>query len=267
MPFDITSETLKEITQTWGDFKSYEFGRHKKCPLICNPYLHIYLANFKRREIPDSINFRHRYIAVNVDGKNPKERCNYCKATNHQIVECPKKTSLNKQTTENKIPNHIIQHKPTYAKTITSTPENTQPQHLHPMTNLKLSKKNIEKTIENFPTLQQNTTYLHSEKSLNPESNLISLNTSQESHNKSLDNVQTAKMPPESKIKENNPESPTTSKEEETQKRKHSPSPQTTNLTVDIKPKKNKRAQKKKETRYNFNPYLKCKFFSLNLHV
>ena len=87
----------------------------------------------------------------------------------------PQKTSFNKQTIENKMPNDPIQHKPTYTKMITSTPKNTEPQHLHPMTKLKLSKKNIEKTIQNFPTLQQNPTSLHSEKSQNPESNSTSL--------------------------------------------------------------------------------------------
>ena len=248
MPFDITSETLKEITQTWGDLKFFEFGRHKKCPLIRNPYLHIYLENLKRREIPDSINFRHRYIAVNIDGENAKDRCNYCKSTNHQIDECPKKTSLNKPATENKTPSRIIQHKPTYAKTITSTPKNTEPQHLHPMTKLKLSKKNIEKTIENFPTLQQNTTSPHSEKPLHPESSSTSPNTYQEKHDKPLDNVQTAKVPLDCKIKENNPELPTTSKENETQKRKHSPSPQTSIPPVDLKPRK-KRANSKEKTK------------------
>ena len=40
MPFDINSETLNEITQTWGDLKFYKFRRHEKCPLISNPSIY-----------------------------------------------------------------------------------------------------------------------------------------------------------------------------------------------------------------------------------
>ena len=114
------------------------------------------------------------------------------------------------------------------------------------MTKLKLSKKNIEKTIENFPTLQQKTTFPHSEKPLHPESSSTSPNKYQERHDKPLDNVQT--VPLDCKIKENNPELPTTSKEDETQKRKHSPFPQTSIPSVDLKPRK-KRANSKEKNK------------------
>ena len=30
MPFDINTETLKEITRNWGNLKHHEFGKHKK---------------------------------------------------------------------------------------------------------------------------------------------------------------------------------------------------------------------------------------------
>ena len=58
MPFDILNETIQKITSYWGSCKHFEFGKHKKCALIHNPYLHLYIKNFKRKNIPDSIIFR-----------------------------------------------------------------------------------------------------------------------------------------------------------------------------------------------------------------
>ena len=96
MPFDINVEHLKIITKTWENLKHYEFGKHKKCPIIHNPNLHIYLENFNRKEIPDQITFRNRFVAVNIDGKPSKIICNYCKNTNHQIEDCPIKIQTKK---------------------------------------------------------------------------------------------------------------------------------------------------------------------------
>ena len=91
MPFDINLDHLKTITNKWGTLKHFEFGKHKKCPMIHNPYLHIYLENFNRKEVPDQIIFRNRFIAINIDGEPTKTRCNYCKKTDHLIEDCPLK--------------------------------------------------------------------------------------------------------------------------------------------------------------------------------
>ena len=123
MPFDINLEQLKTITKTWGIMKHFEFGKHKKCPLIHNPYLHIYLENFNRNEVPDQIIFRNRFVAINIDGEQPKPRCNYCKKTDHLIEDCPLKT----QTKVNQIPINAPQPKLSYAQTVTSNPKTTQP--------------------------------------------------------------------------------------------------------------------------------------------
>ena len=61
----------------------------------------------------------------------------------------------NNRTKENTLLNNPIHPKQTYAKTVTSTPKTVEAPFLHPMTKLKLTKKNIEKTIQNFPTLKQ----------------------------------------------------------------------------------------------------------------
>ena len=38
-------------------------------PMIHNPYLHIYLENFNRKEVPDQLIFRNRFLAINTDGE------------------------------------------------------------------------------------------------------------------------------------------------------------------------------------------------------
>ena len=96
MPFDISNETIQGITSSWVSCKHFDFGKHKKCPLIQNPYLHLYIENFKRKNIPDSIIFKNRFILFNIDGEAPKNRCNYCKETSHEIENCPKKKENNK---------------------------------------------------------------------------------------------------------------------------------------------------------------------------
>ena len=71
MPFNINTETRKEIIRNWGNLKHHKFGKHKKCPLIHNPYLYLFLENFKKTKL-DSINFRGRFITVNIDKRLPK---------------------------------------------------------------------------------------------------------------------------------------------------------------------------------------------------
>ena len=50
MPFDITDEVIKNLTLKWGKLKHFEFGKHKKCPSIHNPYLHLYIEKLKNRQ-------------------------------------------------------------------------------------------------------------------------------------------------------------------------------------------------------------------------
>ena len=169
MPFDINLEHLKTITNKWEIIKHFEFGKHKKCPMIYNPYLHIYIENFSRKEVPDQLIFRNRFIAINIDGKPAKPRCNYCKKTNHLIEECPLKT----QPKENQPPNNLPQPKQSYAQTITSTPKTNQPPFLHPSTKVKLTKQNIKKTTQNFPPLNQNPITLTKKKSKSQHQSII----------------------------------------------------------------------------------------------
>ena len=75
MPFDVTNDAIERLTINWGTLKHFEFGKHKKCPSIHNPYLHVYIENLKKSAIPDAINFRNRYISVTIDGEEPKQRC------------------------------------------------------------------------------------------------------------------------------------------------------------------------------------------------
>ena len=122
IPFDINLDHLRTITNKWGIIKHFEFGKHKKCPMIHNPYL-LYIENFNRKEVSDQLIFGNRFIAINIDGDPAKPRCNYCKRTDHLIEECPIKV----QTKENQPPNNLPQPKQSYAQTVTSTPKTTQP--------------------------------------------------------------------------------------------------------------------------------------------
>ena len=192
MPFDVNFDQIKAITTKWGNLKNFEFGRHKKCPLIHNSYLHLYIENFNHKEILDQFVFRNRFIAVNVDGEPIKTRCNYCKKTDHLIEDCPFKTLPKNNQPSNPLP----QPKQTYAKTITSTPKRPQPPILHPSTQVKLVKQNIKKNTQNFPPLSQNpTTQTKEEEKLNLNPNLSSLNITEEEAIKSFDETQFAKMP------------------------------------------------------------------------
>ena len=240
MPFDISNETIQEITSSWGSCKHFEFGKHKKCPLIHNPYLHLYIENFKRKNIPDSIIFRNRFISVNIDGEAPKNRCNYCKETSHEIENCPKKKE-NKKIKEIQNPTDQNTRKQTYAKAITSTPKTSQPHFFHPLTKMKLNKKPIEKNNENFPPLEPNDQIQNNKDIAPPKSITTSPNVSEEDVIESFDNIQLAKIPPPKSSNENSQAEPSNStKEVESQKRKHSPSPQSNTTTVTLKPRKKK---------------------------
>ena len=69
MPFDISNENIQEIANNWGSGKHYEFEKHKKYPVIHNPYLHFFIENFKRKNVPDALIFRNKFISVSVDGE------------------------------------------------------------------------------------------------------------------------------------------------------------------------------------------------------
>ena len=243
MPFDINTEQLKSFTNKWGILKHYEFGKHKKCPLIHNPYLHLYFENFNRNEIPDQIVFRNRFIAVNVDGELYKSRCNYCKKTDHVIEDCP----IKNQSKTNQPPSTLPQPKPTYAQTITSTLKIPHPPILHPSTKTKLVKQNIKKNTQNFPPLNQNPTSKIKENISNLNPNLSSLNISQEDAIKSFDNIQFVKMPQAPSSKPNSPQTPSSLNDSKVQKRKLSPSSQSSSISIDLKPRKKKTNVKEKQ--------------------
>ena len=210
MPFDINTEILKEITRNWGNQKHHEFGKHKKCPLIHNPYLHLYLENFKKKTTPDSINF-----SVNIDGETPKVHCNYCKKMNHQIEECPKKIPYNNQVKKNTMLNDPIHLKQTYAKTVTSTPKTVETPFLRTMIKLKMTKKNIEKTIQNFPTLEQVIPTPDCIKTQNSKLNPTSLNISQEEVINSFNDIQYPTTSQPIIAKDEDPQTPILSKDSE----------------------------------------------------
>ena len=127
MPFNVSDELIQEICKEWGKIRNYEFGRHKICPQIRNPYLHIFITDPIMHNIPSIISVNERSISVNIEGQEKKARCIYCKSTTHLIESCPIK------------PKKI--HRPSYAQMI------SQP------------KQTPEKTEANFPTLiKQNQT-------------------------------------------------------------------------------------------------------------
>ena len=38
-----------------------------------NPYLHLFIENFNRKNVPDALIFRNRFISVSVDDESQKE--------------------------------------------------------------------------------------------------------------------------------------------------------------------------------------------------
>ena len=105
-----------------------------------NPYLHLFIENFKRKNVPETLIFRNRFVSVSVDGEPQKERCNYCKATSDKIENCLKKLeSKQKQSSQTSI--EPSTNKPTYTKTNSSSPKTNQPTFIHSLIKLKVSKK------------------------------------------------------------------------------------------------------------------------------
>ena len=149
MPFDISNENIQEIANNWGRVKHYKFGKHKKCPIIHNPYFHLLIENFKRKNVSDALIFRNRFISVGVDGEPQKERCNYCKTTSKEIKNCPKKLE-NKQKQSSQASTEPSNNKPTYVKTISFSSKTNQPNFIHSLIKLKINKKAIEKTRKIF---------------------------------------------------------------------------------------------------------------------
>ena len=115
------------------------------------------------------------------------------------------------------------------------------------MTKLKLTKKNIEKTIQNFPSPEQNFPSPNCTKAQNPKLNSKSLNTSQEDVINSLDDIQHPKTSQPIKTKDEEPQTPMLSKDPDNQKRKHSPSPQSSSISIDLKPRKKRTNSKEKK--------------------
>ena len=127
-----------------GNFKTLWFWKAQEVPYDPQSIFAftVYLENFNRKEVPDQIVFRNRFIAINIDGESTKARCNYCKKTDHLIENCPLKI----QPKETQPPDNLPQPKQSYAQTVTSTPKISQPPFLHPSTKVKLNKLNIKKT-------------------------------------------------------------------------------------------------------------------------
>ena len=246
MPFDINIQNIQLITKNWGTLKSFEFGKHKKCPLIRNPYLHLFFENFNRKSIPDSLNFRNRFVSINIDGEAPKPRCNYCKDTDHLIENCPHKAQQNHQTNDKNIPKNPT--KPTYAKAITSTPKTNDTPFFHPLTKLKLTQKNLQKSTQNFPSLNQDSNNTQSEQIENTDLNSTIPNNNQEEIIKSFEDTQTKQPPQATKKEEENSQITSSPKISINPKRRHSLSSQSSSLSIDLKPqrKKNNKGEGKK---------------------
>ena len=169
--FDVTSDAIKKLTINCGTFQHFEFGKHKKCSSIHNPYLHLYIENLKQSAIPDAINFRNRYISVTIDGEEPKQRYEYCKETNHKIEECNKRilNETRKQT-------QPINDTNSYASKAISS---TKPREIiqHSSTILKMKKKVIGKNNLNFPPLSVGNTHTN-QSTLTPRPSLSNSSTS-----------------------------------------------------------------------------------------
>ena len=126
MPFNISTDLLTKITSNWGQLERFNFGRHKRLPMIRNPYLHIILKNPKRANIPDTIKINNKFVTVTVQGEESIPRCIYCKSRNHTIDNCtlcPKQTYSNPlQNTSEETQN--TQNESPEKKQSTQTPKN-----------------------------------------------------------------------------------------------------------------------------------------------
>ena len=247
MPFDVTSDAIKKLTINWGTLKHFEFGKHKKCPSIHNPYLHLYIENLKKSAIPDAINFRNRYISVTIDGEEPKQICGYCKETNHKIEECNKRTlnETRKQT-------QPINDKNSYASKVISS---TKPREIiqHPSTIFKIQKKAIEKNNLNFPPLSVENTPTN--QSTSPSRPSLS-DTSISSDEQDLSNIDKinysavllSKSPYSPASNTPNPPTPTKQIEKSKRKLPLSPASQSTSPTLNPKKKATPRSRLRKNS-------------------
>ena len=95
MSHKVTKMQLLELTKTWGTLKSFDFGKHKRCPLLNNAYLHLFLEDPKLENIPSTIQINNRNIEINIQGQLKQPRCAYCKSTEHTIDECITKPDRN----------------------------------------------------------------------------------------------------------------------------------------------------------------------------
>ena len=123
MPFNTTAEQLQQITANWGKLVRFNFGRHKRLPTIRNPYLHLYLTNPNRTNIPDTIKVNNRFVTVTVQGEESVPRCTYCKSRDHLIDNCTFRPYSNPQTN---IPQDETNSKQNISEpqTNTQTPQN-----------------------------------------------------------------------------------------------------------------------------------------------
>lgn len=91
MSHNITEEHIKTITQDWGKLVNYKFGRHRRCPILLNNYLHIFISDLKKEKIPDTIKINSKTITILIQGEENVPRCGYCKQRSHVIQNCPNK--------------------------------------------------------------------------------------------------------------------------------------------------------------------------------
>ena len=97
MPHGVTWDIASNITNGWGNLKSFEYGRHKLLPQIRNSYLHLKLTDINQQNIPERITVNQHYIAVTKPGENIALRCGFCKLKGHKSNDC-----LEKQRPSNK---------------------------------------------------------------------------------------------------------------------------------------------------------------------
>lgn len=72
---------IQLITKEWGNISNFRFGRHRRFPLLLNNYLHIYmyLTDFQKEKMPDTIKINNKSITVMVQSEENVLRCIYFK--------------------------------------------------------------------------------------------------------------------------------------------------------------------------------------------
>ena len=83
---------INQITKNWGKMESYKFGKHRRCPILLNNYLHLFFTDIKKQNIPDTFKINGKTVTILIQGEENILRCSYCKEKNHEIQSCPKKT-------------------------------------------------------------------------------------------------------------------------------------------------------------------------------